>query len=86
MNNVTFKIVNIKILKTGVDGGHLYLKAKTQFQNENEVDAYCYFKDKIDEKTFENEWGGQDLSVTSSNYEFTKGVGLSIHAIEYKPI
>jgi hypothetical protein len=83
MDNLQVLLSNVTILRTGHDGGHLYLMGKTDVPAYGKTDAYCYFESKIAEREFESNWNNSDLVITSSRCEFNKGTGLSLHEISW---
>lgn len=72
-------------MRTGHDGGHLYLVGKTvdPVHRHRKTDAYCYFENKQAEREFENNWRNSNLVITSSRWEFNEGTGLSLHEISW---
>ena len=54
MDNLQILLSNVEILRTGHDGGHLYLMGKTDVPAYGKTDAYCYFESKIAEREFES--------------------------------
>ncbi len=86
MNKVPFQLKDVKILRTGVDGGHLYLFGKCDHDEDSDIDTYAYFADKTAEKSFEQSWQGQDLLVTSPKWEMNPGEGLHLNDIKWKII
>jgi len=83
MDNLQILLSNVEILRTGHDGGHLYLMGKTNVSTYGKTDAYCYFESKIAEREFQKNWKNSDLVITSSRWEFNKGTGLSLHEISW---
>ncbi|NRB24030.1 hypothetical protein [Shewanella sp.] len=83
MDNLQVLLSNVEILRTGHDGGHLYLMGKTVDPVHGKTDAYCYFESKKAEREFESNWKNSDLVITSSRWEFNKGTGLSLHEISW---
>ena len=86
MNELSVHLTQIEILRTGADGGHLYLLGKCDHDGRQGVHVYAYFSDKAQEKGFEQSWQGQDLLVTSSRWEFDPSAGLRLEDIEYRAI
>jgi hypothetical protein len=83
MDNLQVLLSNVEILRTGHDGGHLYLMGKTDVPTYGKTDAYCYFESKDTELEFEIIWKNSNLIITSSRWEFNKGTGLSLHDISW---
>jgi hypothetical protein len=71
----------IKILRTGADGGHLYIKARGMVPGHGECDIYAYFKSKEEERNFEHQFIGQSMSIETQSIECTRGIGGSIREI-----
>jgi len=83
MDNLQVLLSNVEILRTGHDGGHLYLMGKTDVPAYGKTGAYCYFESKIAEREFESNWKNSDLVITTSRWEINKGTGLSLHDISW---
>lgn len=83
MENIQVLLSNVEILRTGHDGGHLYLIGTADIPAYGKTDAYCYFETKAAEREFENNWKNSDLIITSSRWEFNRGTGLSLHNISW---
>jgi hypothetical protein len=84
MKTLRILLSNVELLRTGHDGGHLYLMGKAEDSVHGKTDAYCYFENKKAEQNFEESWNRSDLIITSSSWEFNRGVGLSIRAISWQ--
>ena len=68
-------------MKTGVDGGHLYIKGRGEAGGEGECDIYAHFRTKKEEREFESQFNGQDVVIVAESLEFTRGVGGSVNEI-----
>jgi hypothetical protein len=71
----------VKILRTGADGGHLYIRGRGELPGHGECDVYAYFCSKDEERAFEGEFSGQSVVVEADPVEFTSGIGGSIGEI-----
>ena len=76
-----YQLTEIQILRTGVDGGHLYLKARGHAAEVGACDIYAYFGSRTDEQKFEREFAGQNITVEASEMTFNPGVGASINRV-----
>ena len=79
----TILLNSVRILRTGADGGHLYLKGRGAIAPHGEVDVYAYFKDKDAERKFESSFTGQCVKVTSADWTFTPTIGVGIRDVEW---
>jgi hypothetical protein len=71
----------VEILRTGADGGHLYIKGRGMMPGHGECDIYAYFKSKEKERSFERQFSGRSMSIEAKSLEFTRGIGGSIREI-----
>ena len=79
--STSLKLSNVKILRTGADGGHLYIRGRGQLPEHGECDVYAYFRSKEEERTFESQFSGQSVVVEADAVEFTRGIGGSVREI-----
>jgi|JI10StandDraft_1071094.scaffolds.fasta_scaffold268192_3 hypothetical protein len=77
----SYHLTEIQILRTGVDGGHLYLKARGHAGELGICDIYAYFGSRTDEQKFEKEFAGQNITVEASDMTLNSGVGASINEV-----
>ena len=77
----SYHLTEVQILRTGVDGGHLYLKARGYAAEFGICDIYAYFGSRTDEKKFEEEFSGQNITVEASDMTLNPGVGASINRV-----
>ena len=77
---------NVKVLGTGMGGGHTYIHGMTEYQSHGTVDAWAYFdfEDPQKENEFEKNYKGGDIEVESASWEFNPSTGLSLHKISWK--
>ena len=71
----------VKILRTGADGGHLYIRGRSELPTYGECDVYAYFRTKAEEQDFERLFSGQSVVVETDAVEFTRGIGGSVREI-----
>jgi hypothetical protein len=71
----------VKILRTGADGGHLYIKGRGEVPGQGECDIYAYFPSKQEEHEFERQFAGQPVVIEAQTLEFTRGIGGSVRQI-----
>jgi hypothetical protein len=78
---MTVHLSGVKILRTGADGGHLYLKGRGEVPGEGDSDIFAYFKTKEAEHDFERQFSGQSVVVEAPALEFTRGMGGAVREI-----
>jgi hypothetical protein len=71
----------VKILRTGGDGGHLYIRGRAELPSQGECDVYAYFRSKEEERAFESQFAGQPVLLEADGVEFTRGIGASVREI-----
>lgn len=71
----------VKILRTGTDGGHLYICGRGEFPSHGECDVFAYFCSKEEERRFDSQFSGQSVILEFDDWEFTRGIGASIQEI-----
>jgi len=71
----------VKILRTGADGGHLYIRGRGELPEHGECDVYAYFPSRDEERRFESRFSGQSVVVEADAVEFTRGIGGSVREI-----
>ena len=71
----------VKILRTGADGGHLYIKGCGEVPGEGECDIFAYFHSKEAERDFERQFSGQSVIIEEDSLAFTRGMGGSVREI-----
>jgi hypothetical protein len=71
----------VRILRTGADGGHLYIRGRGDVPHHGECDVYAYFASKDEERSFERQFSGQPVVVEADAVEFTRGIGASVREI-----
>ena len=86
MTALKLRVSNIRILRTGADGGHLYLRGECDYEGVPKLDTYAYFPTRTEEKEFESDWSGEDLLISSSNWEHDHGVCIHLRDISYGKI
>jgi len=74
-------LAEVKILRTGADGGHLYIKGRGEVPGQGECDIYAYFASKQKEREFERLFTGQPVVIEGQTLEFTHGIGGSMRQI-----
>jgi hypothetical protein len=79
--STSLQLSAVKILRTGADGGHLYICGRGQLPSHGECDVYAYFRSKEEEHTFEQHFSGQGVVVEADAVEFTRGIGGSVREI-----
>jgi hypothetical protein len=77
----SLKLSEVKILRTGADGGHLYICGRGELPDHGECEVCAFFRTKIDEQDFERQFCGQSVVVDADAIEFTHGIGGSIREI-----
>jgi len=78
----------VKILGTGMDGGHTYIEGKAEHPPHGTVDAWAYFdfEDRPKEEDFERRYAGGDLEIRSDSWDYYPSTGLSLHNITWKNV
>jgi hypothetical protein len=78
----------VRVLATGMDGGHTYLAGRTDHPPHGIVDAYAYFdfEDRSKEADFETRYAGGDVEVSSCSWEYLPSVGLSLQEIRWRNV
>jgi hypothetical protein len=79
--SASIQLSGVKILRTGADGGHLYIRGRADLPSHGESDVYAYFRSKEDERTFERDFSGQPVTVEAHDIEFTRGIGGAVREI-----
>jgi hypothetical protein len=79
--NTSLQLSAVKILRTGTDGGHLYIRGRGELSSHGECDVYAYFRSKEDERIFESQFSGQSVILEADAVEFTRGLGGSVRKI-----
>jgi hypothetical protein len=77
----SYHLTEIQVLRTGADGGHLYLKGRGHAAEVGPCDVYAYFGSRTDERQFEMEFKGQNITVEASGMTFNPGIGGSINEV-----
>ena len=85
---ITVILRGVKILGTGMDGGHTYLSGRADHPPHGTVDAWAYFdfEDRPKEADFERRYAGGDVEVHSGSWEYLPSTGLSLHNITWKNV
>ena len=82
---MTVHLSAVKILRTGADGGHLYLKGRGEVPGEGEQDIYAYFKSKEEERDFEQQFTSQSVIVEASSFDTAPSHATAIrHIISWR--
>ena len=71
----------VEFRRTGVDGGHLYLKGTCTLPGHGETDVYAYFRSRRAELRFERLYSGGRITVETKSVAFNPGTGASIREI-----
>jgi hypothetical protein len=72
-------INSVKIVKTGADGGRLYICGRGMLPDHaGEINIYGFFDSRTEEQRFEHAFSDQVLDVVPSSVSFTKGIGGEI--------
>jgi hypothetical protein len=79
--STSLHLSDVKILRTGADGGHLYVCGRSELPSHGKCDVYAYFRSKEEERTFEDQFSGQSVVVEADAVEFTRGIGGSVREI-----
>jgi hypothetical protein len=85
---LTVILCNVKVLATGMDGGHTYLCGRTDHPPHGTVDAWAYFdfEDRPQEADFEARYARGDVEVSSDSWEYLPSTGLSLHNITWRNV
>ena len=75
---MTVHLSAVKILRTGADGGHLYIRGRGEVPSHGEQDIYAYFKSKEDERDFERQFTSQSVIVEASSLDFAPSHATAI--------
>ena len=79
------RLTQVKILRNGADGGHLYVKGRGEVPGEGEQDIYAYFDSKEEERDFEHQFTGQPVVIDGDSLEFTPSHSTAIqHIISWR--
>jgi hypothetical protein len=78
---MTVHLSAVRILRTGADGGHLYIRGRGEVPGEGDSDIFAYFKTKKEERDFERQFVGQSIVVEAPAIEFTRGMGGAVREI-----
>ncbi len=65
----------VKILRTGADGGHLYVSGRGELPDQGACDVYVFFRTKDEERIFEHQFSGQSVVIETDSVEFAPSVG-----------
>ncbi len=89
MSQITKILSKISIRTSGFGGGFIYLYGETEFVPYGIVDTYAFFSDSteennVEELKFQAEYSGGHVEVTSSEWEYQAGTGLSLRKIQWK--
>ena len=79
--STSLQLSAVRILRTGADGGHLYIRGRGVLPDHGECDVYAYFRTKMEEQEFERQFSGQSVLVDADAVEFTRGIGGSVREI-----
>lgn len=75
---IVITVDEIKPQRTGVDGGHYYVRGRGQAEPHGMVDVFVYFQTKELERAFEASHKGNPVRFHSQRWEFLPAVGLSL--------
>ena len=83
---IKVRLRQVKVLGTGMDGGHTYIWGKADYPPHGIVDAWAYFdfEHRPREEEFERSYAGGDVEIESSSWEYLPSTGLSLHNISWK--
>ena len=84
MEQLKLKISSVRIAATGMDGGHIYLAGKSDYQDLIDMDVFAFFGDKQAEKLFEEKFDGQDVMIVTKRWDRVKGMGITADISEWK--
>jgi hypothetical protein len=79
--STSLQLSAVKVLRTGSDGGHLYIRGRAKLPELGQCDVYAYFRSKEEELAFESLFSGQSVIIEADTIEFTRGAGGSIRQI-----
>ena len=85
---ITVIFRKVKVLGTGMDGGHTYLFGRAEHPPHGTVDAWAYFdfEDRPKEADFEKRYSGGDIEIHSELWEYLPSTGLSLHNITWRSV
>jgi hypothetical protein len=88
MKSISVVLHQVRVLATGIGGGHTYLAGRTDHPPHGIVDAYAYFdfEDPTREDDFKSRYAGGDVEATSSSWEYLPSVGLSLQNISWRNV
>jgi hypothetical protein len=72
---------DVQILRTGADGGHLYVRGYGLVPEHGEDEIYGYFADRADELSFERVFSGQSMIIHANTFECIRGMGTIVNTI-----
>jgi hypothetical protein len=78
---MTIHLSGVKILSTGADGGHLYIRGRGEVPGQGEQDIYAYFNSKEEERDFERQFTSQSVIVEASSLEFAPSHSAAIRGL-----
>jgi hypothetical protein len=71
----------VKVLRTGADGGHIYIKGQGIVPGHGDCDVYAYFRSRQEEREFEDQFSGQEVVIGARAIEFTQGIGCAVREV-----
>ena len=77
----SLQLSDVKILRTGAEGGHLYIRGRGELPDHGDCEIYAYFRTKTEEQDFERQFSGQSVIVEADAVDFTRGIGGSVREI-----
>ena len=77
----SIRLTHVKLLGTGIDGGHTYIKGRGDVPGIGEQDIYAYFKTTQEEDDFERQFSGQSVVIDGDSLEFTPSHSTAIRQI-----
>jgi hypothetical protein len=65
----------IEVVRTGADGGHLYIKGRGIVPGHGLCEVCAFFCSREEELRFEGQFRGHDVIIVAQSIEFTPGIG-----------
>ena len=89
MSILSVTLHDVSIRSSGFGGGFIYIFGRADYESHGEIDVYGYFYGSTEEynsaeKEFKKNYTGGDLTLTSSEWKYLKGVGLEMKSIQWK--
>ena len=75
------RLTHVKVLGTGIDGGHTYIVGRGDVPGIGEQDIYAYFATVDEENEFERQFSGQSVVIDGDFMEYIPSHSTAIRRI-----